>query len=430
MQRLTIRKCKGIKGEIKVPSDKSISHRAIIISSIANGTSEVRGYLPSEDCLNTIKAMRCMGVDIIENNGLLKIRGAGLLGLKEPEDIIDVGNSGTTIRLLIGLLAAQRFFSVITGDSSIRRRPMKRVVRPLRMMGAEIYGRDGGDLAPIAISGRRLNPINYPMPVASAQVKSALLLASLYANGKGLIIEPVRSRDHTERMLTFFGANIDVKGLSVSIEGDQNLNAQKVEVPGDISSAAFFIVAATVIDGSEIIIKKVGINPTRSGILDILKEMGADIRIDNKRIVSGEPVADICVRSSRLKGVEIKGDIIPRVIDEIPILCIAASLAEGETVIRDAGELRVKETDRISAMVIELKRIGVSAEEMPDGLRIAGGKPMSGCTCLSYGDHRIAMSLAIAGLVAGGETIIEDTECINTSFPGFEKLLIELCKSI
>lgn len=423
MQRLTIRKCKGIKGEIEVPSDKSISHRAIIISSIANGTSEVRGYLPSEDCLDTIKAMRCMGVDIIENNGLLKIRGAGLLGLKEPEDIIDVGNSGTTIRLLIGLLAAQRFFSVITGDSSIRRRPMKRVVHPLRMMGAEIYGRDGGDLAPIAISGRRLNPINYPMPVASAQVKSALLLANLYANGKGLIIEPVRSRDHTERMLTFFGANIDVKGLFVSIEGDQNLNAQKVEVPGDISSAAFFIVAATVIDGSEIIIKKVGINPTRSGILDILKEMGADIRIDNKRIVSGEPVADICVRSSRLKGVEIKGDIIPRVIDEIPILCIAAALAEGETVIRDAGELRVKETDRISAMVIELRRIGVSAEEMPDGLRITGGKPMFGCTCLSYGDHRIAMSLAIAGLVAGGETIIEDTECINTSFPGFKEIL-------
>lgn len=421
MQSLAVRKSKGLKGEIVVPSDKSITHRGIIISSIANGISEVKGYLPSEDCLNTIKAMRCMGVDIVRDGGTLMIKGVGLLGLKEPEDIIDVGNSGTTIRLLIGLLASQGFFSVITGDSSIRRRPMKRVVDPLRMMGAEIYGRDGGDFAPIAISGKRLKPINYLMSVASAQVKSALLLASLYAEGKGLIVEPARSRDHTERLLVFFGANIDVKGLSISVEGSHGLNAQRIEVPGDISSAAFFIVAATIIDGSEILIKKVGINPTRSGILDILKEMGADIRLENECMVSGEPVADIYVRSSRLKGLDIKGEIIPRVIDEIPILSIAAAVAEGETLIRDAKELRVKETDRISAMVEELRKIGVSAEEIPDGLRIVGGKPMSGCVCLSRGDHRVAMSLAVAGLVADGETIINDTGCINTSFPGFKE---------
>lgn len=423
MQSLTVKKSKGIKGEIEVPSDKSITHRAIIIGSIADGTSEVNGYLPSEDCLNTIRAMQCMGVDIVENGGTLKIRGVGLLGPKEPDDIIDVGNSGTTIRLLIGLLAAQRFFSVVTGDSSIRRRPMKRVVDPLRMMGAEIYGRSGGDLAPIAISGRRLSPANYLMPVASAQVKSALLLAGLYADGKSIIIEPAKSRDHTERMLAFFGADIEVDGPYVSIKGYRNLNAQRVEVPGDISSAAFFIVAASIINGSEILIRKVGINPTRSGILDILREMGADIRLNNERMVSGEPVADIYVRSSKLKGIEIKGEIIPRVIDEIPILCIAAAVADGETLIMDAKELRVKETDRISSMTAELKRIGVPVEEMSDGLRITGGKPMFGSTCSSHGDHRVAMSLAIAGLVAEGETVIKDTGCINTSFPGFKERL-------
>lgn len=426
MQSLTVKKSGALKGEITVPSDKSITHRAIIIGSIANGASEVKGYLPSEDCLNTLKAMRCMGVDITEKGGLLAIKGGGLYGLKEPGDVIDVGNSGTSIRLLMGLLAPQSFFSVITGDPSIRRRPMMRVVGPLRIMGAQINGRNEGNLAPISISGRRLSRINYAMPVASAQVKSALLLAGLYADGKGQITEPIRSRDHTERMLSFFGAKIAVSGSFVSIEGHGVLGAQKVEVPGDISSAAFFIVAATIIDGSEILIKGVGINPTRNGLLDILREMGADVRLENERMSSGEPVSDIYVRSSRLKGIEIKGEIIPRVIDEIPILSVAAAMAEGETVIRDAGELRVKETDRILTMVTELRRIGVSLEEMPDGLRIAGGRPMFGAACSSHGDHRVAMSLAIAGLAAEGETTVEDTGCINTSFPGFKETLRSL----
>jgi len=424
MKAIKIKPAKSLKGEIKVSGDKSISHRAIILSSISEGRSRIKGFLSADDTIRTANSFKSMGIRI-EGIGTdeLIIEGKGPDGLKEPEDILDLGNSGTSMRLLAGLLAGQRFFSVLTGDESLRRRPMGRVTAPLRMMGAEINGRGDGSFAPLAIKGKSLRPINYESPISSAQVKSSILLAGLYAEGETSVKEPRKSRDHTERMLRVFGADLRINGLTISIKGRQTLTAQDVDVPGDLSSSAFFLVAGTIVPDSEIIIKGVGINPTRTGLIDILRRMGAEIHLENIRDICNEPVADIHVSSNQLKGVEIRGEEFLRAIDEFPIICVAASLSEGETVIREAGELRVKETDRISAMVEELRKMGVEVEEFPDGVRIKGRERLKGAICNSHGDHRVAMAMTVAGLVADGETVIEDTDCISTSFPGFMETL-------
>lgn len=356
------------------------------------------------------------------------VRGRGLDGLTEPAGPLDLGNSGTGLRLLAGLLAGQDFFSVLTGDRYLRKRPMARIVDPLRLMGARIDGREQGKLAPLAIrgAGRRTKPIEFTSPVASAQVKSAILLAGLYADGTTVVSEPSKSRDHTERMLRCFGVRVREEGARVSLEGRQTLTTPGViDVPADISSAAFFMVAASIVPGSDLTIRNVGVNPTRTGVIDALRAMGADISLGNRREQAGEPVADIRVRHRRLRAAEFSGAMIPRAIDEIPVLAVAASYAEGTTVIRDAAELRVKESDRIATMAAELRRMGVALQERPDGMEITGRESLDAAACESHGDHRIAMSMAVAGLAARGETVICDTEWIETSFPGFEKLLRE-----
>lgn len=424
MKTLKVNLTKALKGEIKAPGDKSISHRAVMIGGISEGKTRITGFLTAEDTINSARAMLNLGVDI-EGIGAesIIVNGKGLLGLRESENVLDLGNSGTGIRLLTGLLAGQDFFSILTGDSSLRKRPMGRVIKPLKMMGANISGRENDTKSPVAIKGTKLKGIDYNLPISSAQVKSSLLLAGLYAEGETKIAEPMKSRDHTERMLRYLGAEIKEDGLSVSIKGGQRLKGAELKIPGDISSAAFFMVAASVVEGSDIIIRDTGINSTRTGIIDVLKMMGADIGILNKRDFGLEPVADIRIRYSPLKGAVISGGLVPRAIDEFPILCVAGALAEGETVIRDAKELRVKESDRITAMADGLRRMGVDIEEFDDGLRIAGMERLSGAVCKSYCDHRVAMAIIIAGLKADGETIIEDTEWINTSFPGFMERL-------
>ena len=423
MKNITVKKTKGLKGEISVPGDKSISHRALMFASIADGDTRIKGLLKGEDNMATLKAFRQMGIAIDEVGEDVVVHGKGLHGLKEPEDFIDAGNSGTTIRLITGLLSGQKFFSTLTGDQYLRKRPMKRVIEPLSQMGAKIFGREGGNKAPLAIAGSKLKGITYNSPIASAQVKSAILLAGLYADGVTTVTEPTVSRDHTERMLTYFGAKIKREGTKVSIEAGQKLTGREIIVPGDISSAAFFMVAALITDASELTIKNVGINPTRTGIIDILKEMGGDLKILNEREVSGEPVGDIIVKSSKLRGIKIKGDVVPRAIDELPVVAVAAAFADGTTTIRDARELRVKETDRIGTMAAELRKIGIEVEEREDGMIIKGGRPIGTRDAKSHGDHRIAMSMAVAGLAADGEMLVTDTECIDTSFPGFEELI-------
>lgn len=427
METIRIKPANSLKGEVRVPGDKSISHRAVILASISDGKSRIRGFLPADDTLMTCRAFESMGISMesSEKEELI-VYGKGLGGLSEPEDILDLGNSGTSMRLLAGLLSGQGFFSVLTGDESLRKRPMKRVTAPLISMGAEINGRDNGSFAPLAIKGKSLKPIYYESPVPSAQVKSSILLAGLYAEGETKVKEPRKSRDHTERMLKTFGAKLEEFDLTVSIKGKPNLKAQEINVPGDFSSAAFFLVAGILVPDSEICLRDVGINPTRTGLLNILKKMGDWFQLDNLREVSKEPVADIVVRSGRLKGTEINGEEILRAIDEFPILCVAASLSQGETVIREAEELRVKESDRIASMSRELRKMGVEIEEFPDGLRIKGRQRLKGAVCNSHGDHRVAMALSIAGLLADGETIIEDTEWISTSFPGFMDTLESL----
>ncbi|MDX1764952.1 MAG: 3-phosphoshikimate 1-carboxyvinyltransferase, partial [bacterium] len=351
MKEATVKKSKGLSGEITVPGDKSISHRAVLMGSIAEGTSEVRGFLRGEDTLNTLKACRRMGVAVEERGDDLTIHGAGLHGLQEPEDVLDLGNSGTGMRLLAGLLAGQKFFSVMTGDSYLRQRPMARITRPLREMGATILGREDARLAPLAIQGGRLSPMVYHSPVSSAQVKSALLLAGLYAQGTTTIIEPYPSRDHTEKMFRQFGCTVAQEGTTVSIVGGERLSAREIQVPGDFSSAGFFIVAALCVPGSEIVLRNVGINPTRTGLLKILKRMGADMEVSVKDD-GDEPLADLQVAASRLRGTVVTGEEVPAAIDEFPVLCVAAALAEGESRITGAEELRVKETDRIRAMTV------------------------------------------------------------------------------
>lgn len=426
-RQIRVEPCNAIKGEITVPGDKSISHRALMLASIADGDTTIKGLLKGEDNMATLKAFRQMGAAIDEHNEHVIVHGKGLNGLKEPDDVIDAGNSGTTIRLMSGLLAGQSFFSVITGDQYLRKRPMKRVVEPLSLMGAKIFGRENGNKAPLAIVGSKLKGITYNSPIASAQVKSAILLAGLYADGVTTITEPTLSRDHTERMLAYFGAEVKRSGTTVSLAGGQKLTGREIEIPGDISSAAFLIVAALITDDSELLIKNIGINPTRIGIIDILQNMDGNLKIVNEREVSGEPVGDILVKSSRLKGIEIKGDIIPRAIDELPVVAIAAAFAQGTTKIRDAKELRVKESDRIGTMAANLKGLGIEAAEFEDGMDITGGRPKAMQDVFnSHGDHRVAVSMVVAGLAAEKELSVFDTECIDTSFPGLVRILRSL----
>ncbi len=424
MQPITIKPAMSLRGEIVVPGDKSISHRSIMLGSLANGTTTIGNFLRGEDNFSTMGAFRSMGVPIEDDGRIITVRGVGLHGLEEPEDVLDCGNSGTTIRLMSGLLSGQSFFSVLTGDKYLRKRPMKRVVEPLTKMGARIAGRGGGTLAPLAITGGSLSGIDYNSPIASAQVKSALMLAGLYASGETRVTEPSISRDHSERMFRFFGADLDILEKSVVVRGGKELKAQDIVVPGDISSAAFFIVAALIMPGSELLIKNVGVNPTRTGVIDILQAMGASIILQDEREVSGEPVADILVRHSRLKGIEIGGDVVPRAIDEFPAICVAASVAEGRTVIKDARELRVKETDRIAAIAAGLRAVGSGdIAENDDGMEIEGVEQLKGGTVESFGDHRIAMSLSIAALASRAELHIDDVSPVTTSFPGFFDIL-------
>ena len=429
METRTVQSVTGLRGEITVPGDKSISHRSIMLGSLARGTTLVRGFLHGEDNHSTLNAFRAMGVEVTEgSDGELRISGLGLHGLKEPADVLDCGNSGTTIRLMTGLLAGQDFFSVLTGDRYLRKRPMKRVLNPLAAMGARIWGRGGGDLAPLAIQGGSLRGIRYESPIASAQVKSALLLAGLYAEGETTVREPHLSRDHSERMLRYFGVDVRPFPGGVTLVPGQPLEGREVLVPGDISSAAFFLVAALITPGSELLIRNVGVNPTRSGIIDILQAMGGAIELLDPRELSGEPVADLLVRSSDLQGIEIGGEVVPRAIDEFPVVSVAAACARGITTIRDARELRVKETDRIAAMTTELGKLGAQIVPREDGMEITGGSPLTGTRVSSQGDHRIAMSMAVAGLVAKGVVTIEDTACTATSFPTFWELLAKAGK--
>jgi 3-phosphoshikimate 1-carboxyvinyltransferase len=443
---IELRKAKRLKGEIIPPSDKSISHRAVILSSLAKGKSIVRNFLRAEDTMSTLNAFRKLGVKIEEGRGQgvkgsrgqekendLIIHGKGLYGLKEPLDAIDCGNSGTTIRLLSGVLSGNPFLSVLTGDSSLRSRPMGRVITPLRQLGADIMARDNDRYPPIAVRGRKLKAIKYDMPVASAQVKSALLLAGLYADGETELSEPIKSRDHTERMLKSMGAGIEVDGLTIRVQGFkgsrvQGLSPIDIIVPGDFSSAAFFIVAALLMPDSDITIKGVGINSTRTGLLDVLKSMGAEIELTNIRD-AGEPVADIhCKGGKGLKAVNITKEQIPALIDEFPILCIAATQADSVTTIRGAEELRVKESDRIKAMATEMIKMGVEAEELSDGISIKGNANLKGASIDSYGDHRIAMAFSVAALIAKGTTTIKGTSAVNISFPKFFEILKGLTK--
>ncbi len=425
--RIELRKAKRLKGEIIPPPDKSISHRAVILSSLAKGKSIVRNFLRAEDTMSTVNAFRKLGVKIEDKGKKIIIEGKGIYALKEPADIIDCGNSGTTMRLLSGVLSGNPFLSVLTGDSSLRSRPMGRVITPLRQMGAEIMARDNDRYPPIVVRGRKLKAIKYTMPVASAQVKSALLLAGLYADGETEISEPIKSRDHTERMLPSYGAKIKIEGFKIKIKGGQELKARNIDVPGDFSSAAFFIAAAILIPDSDITVKGVGINPTRTGLLDVLEAMGADIELTNIRDVSGEPVADIlCKTTSNLKAVKIGGDIIPSLIDEFPILCVLATQAEGVTEIKGAEELRVKESDRIKAMAEGLRKMGAEVKEFKDGLSIKGNANLKGASINSYGDHRIAMAFSIAALIAKGKTTINGISSVNISFPGFFEMLKKL----
>jgi len=424
---LVLEKANKLKGNIFVPGDKSISHRSLILGSIAQGETRIYNFLNSLDCLKTLECMQTLGAEIeLGEDNSVKIKGKGLYGLQEPKDILDVGNSGTTIRLLTGLLSGQDFYSVLNGDDSIRWRPMKRVVEPLRLIGANIWGRKDGQFAPLSVRGNKLNTLQYILPVASAQVKTALLLAGLYAAGETVIKEPLPTRDHTERMLEIMEADIKISPPEVKVMGRKELKGTDIFIPGDISSAAYFIAAASILRDSQIIIKQVGVNPTRTGIIEILKKMGTKIDILNYRIKSNEPQADLKIEYSELKGVEIRKEEVPLLIDELPLIAVVASQAKGKTVVSGAKELRVKETDRIKAIVSELKKMGVDIKEKEDGFIVEGPSKLKGTVCESYNDHRIAMSLAVAALLAEGKTVIQNSECIDISFPGFEKILQKL----
>ncbi|MGX4598640.1 3-phosphoshikimate 1-carboxyvinyltransferase [Faecalimicrobium sp. JNUCC 81] len=418
-----------LKGSFELIGDKSISHRAIMFSSISKGHNRISNFLMGQDCLSTISCFRKMGVDINFEGKDVVVKGNGLYGLKKPLDILDVGNSGTTIRLIMGILAGNEFDATLVGDESIGKRPMKRVTYPLKSMGCKIEGKDDGNLTPIKIYGGNLNRIDYKMPVASAQVKSAIILASLYANGQSIIHEKTRSRNHSEIMLKSFGADIDVDDLKININPVEELYSQDIYVPGDISSAAFIIVGALITKGSEVLIKNVGLNETRTGIIDVVKSMNGNIKILNKRLVGGEIVGDLLVKYSKeLQSTIIDKNIIPRLIDEIPVIAVLASQAEGSTIIKDAKELKVKESNRIKATVDNLKKMACNIEELEDGMIINGKCSLKGAEIETFKDHRIAMAFSIANLISDGEVKLDNKECIDISFPGYFNLLKELCK--
>ena len=422
----TLTRKAGLKGTLTVPGDKSISHRAVMFGALAEGTTTIHGFLKGADCLSTIGCFQAMGIDIEEKEDTIYVHGKGLRGLQAPDGVLDVGNSGTTTRLISGILAGQNFTSELSGDASLNTRPMKRIIAPLSMMGADITSKNGDGCAPLLIHGRPLSAIHYDSPVASAQVKSCVLLAGLYADGETSVTEPALSRDHTERMLRSFGADIRTEGRTCTITPPKTLHGQHIEVPGDISSAAFFIAAACITPDSDVLIQNVGINPTRAGILEVCRAMGADVSLENVREAGGEPVADIHARTSRLKGTVIEGDIIPTLIDELPVIALMACFAEGQTIIRDAHELRVKESDRIAIVSNNLQAMGADVIPTDDGFLInsqQGTLTLHGASINCAMDHRIAMTFAVAGLNADGETVITDSDCVDVSYPDFFRQL-------
>lgn len=415
---MEIPKLNKLHGKLTIPGDKSISHRAVMFGALAQGTTRITHFLEGADCLSTISCFQAMGIHIQKNKDEVLVEGKGLHGLQAPLDILDVGNSGTTTRLISGILAGQDFTSRLTGDASICQRPMGRIITPLSLMGAQITSQNQNGCAPLTIQGGHLHGIHYQSPVASAQVKSCVLLAGMYADAPTSVTEPVLSRNHTELMLNYFGAQVTSKGTTAAILPQPDLKARDITVPGDISSAAYFIAAGLLVPGSEILLCNVGINPTRDGLLRVCQAMGGDITLLNVRN-DGEPTADLLIRSSSLHGTEIKGEIIPTLIDEIPMIAVMAAFAEGTTVIRDAAELKVKESDRIQVMTDNLTRMGADVEALSDGMIIHGGKPLHGATIDSHKDHRIAMSFAVAGGICEGSLTITDGECVNISYPEF-----------
>ncbi len=425
MSHLTIRPGGPLRGRVGLPGDKSISHRALLLGCLAEGPSRISGFLPSGDCEATLACIRALGVDVERQDATsMTVYGRGLGGLRAPAGALHCVRSGTTMRLLTGILAGQSFDSILTGDAQLLGRPMRRVVEPLRRMGAVIEDTEGR--APLFIRGRRLHGYEHTLAIASAQVKSALLLGGLYADGPTIVRQPGPARDHTERMLTAMGAAIDTNDLIVTLSPGASLSPLSLRVAGDFSSAAFLMVAAAVVPGSSVVLEGVGVNPTRTGLLDVMRAMGAEIGLDNEREQGNDPVADVTVRASELRGTEIGGAMVVRMIDEFPVLAVAATQAHGTTVVRDAGELRVKETDRIAAIVAGLEALGARIESLPDGFVVEGPTQLRGATVDSFGDHRLAMALAVAGLLASGETIVENAECIADSFPGFEETLAQL----
>ena len=422
---MEIKKQTRLRGELTVPGDKSISHRAVMFGSLAQGTTRITHFLEGADCLSTISCFRKMGVDIERNASEFLVHGKGLHGLSASSEILDVGNSGTTTRLISGILAGQSFTSELNGDASIQSRPMKRIMTPLQSMGADIVSIKGNGCAPLRITGKPLQAVHYQSPVASAQVKSCVLLAGMYADGITRVTEPVLSRNHTEIMLNYLGAKVTSQGTTASIEPEPVLKAREIQVPGDISSAAYFIAAGLLTPDSQILLQNVGINPTRDGILKICRAMGADITLLNVND-EGEPVADLLIRSSQLHGTTVEGSIIPTLIDEIPMIAVMAAFAEGTTVIRDATELKVKESDRIAVVTEGLRRMGADIQPTEDGMIIHGGKPLQGAKINSYLDHRIAMSFAVAGTICDGTMDIVNGDCVNISYPGFYKDLYSL----
>ncbi len=419
---------KPLKGTVSVPGDKSISHRSVMFGALSEGVTEVTHFLKSADCLSTISCFRKMGIEIEEKDQVLYIHGKGLHGLKAPVETLDTGNSGTTTRLISGILAGQNFTSHLIGDASICKRPMGRIIKPLTMMGADITSDLGNDCAPLTIQGHELKAIHYTSPVASAQVKSCVLLAGLYSDGPVSVTEPALSRNHSELMLASFGAKVTSQGNTATIWPNPRLQGQKIQVPGDISSAAYFICAALMVPGSEVQLLHVGINPTRDGILRVVKAMGADVTCTNIREQAGEKAADLLIRyTPGLHGTVIEGDLIPTLIDELPVIAVLAATAKGETIIRNAEELRVKESDRLTIMVDSLTAMGVDVTGTADGMIIRGGKPLQGAVIDSHLDHRIAMSFAIASLVAEGTTTIKDSDCVKISYPEFYEDLRNLC---
>ena len=416
---MIIQKHGPLRGELAVPGDKSISHRSVMFGALSEGITEAENFLTGADCLSTISCFRQMGISVEQNGTSVIIHGKGLHGLTRPYGIIDAGNSGTTVRLLSGILAGQPFDSMITGDASIQKRPMKRVMTPLSQMGASITSVHENGCAPLQIKGSPLHGIHYLSPVASAQVKSCVLLAGLYADTPTSVTEPAISRNHSELMLRYFGADIQCEGTTSTVLPDPRLVGQKVNVPGDISSAAYFIAAALLVPGSEVLLKNVGINPTRDGMLRVVRAMGGDVTLINESTDGAEPCADLLIRSSSLHATTIEGELIPTLIDELPVIAVLAAFAEGTTVIKDAAELKVKESDRIAVMTENLKRMGADVEPTDDGMIIHGGRPLHGATINPYLDHRIAMSFAVAALAADGKTEIQDADCVKISYPGF-----------